>query len=116
MIFHGVFAPSRADCADAEGVNLISIDADGVHYYEGDDYLLIGVEFEGASTKSGKFVHLFNGRFTGRTETYLLGETNVRMEMETPTELVRFRIGDDGEPDRTHEDILFRCEKPTIDP
>lgn len=63
--FRGTFAPKLADCSNPDGVELIEVTADGVHYYEGDDYLLIGIEFSGASTKSGRFVPLFNGRFTG---------------------------------------------------
>jgi hypothetical protein len=110
--FQGTFAPTLAACKSKEGVDLVQVAADGVHYYEGDDYLLIGIAFHGASTKSGKFVPLFNGRFTGRMEVQLLGETNVRMEMETPDKLVRYRLGADGDADpKEPVDQLIRCPK-----
>lgn len=107
--FRGTFAPTLADCRSKEGVELVDVRADGIHYYEGDDYLIIGVKFEGSSTKSGKFVPLFNGRFTGRMETQLLGEVNARMELETPDMLVRYRLKDDGEADPKPVNIWVRC-------
>jgi hypothetical protein len=107
--FLGTFASRVTDCADPDGVELIVIEADGVHYYEGDDYLLIGVKFSGASTRSGKSVPLFNGRFTGRMETQLLGETNARMEMETPDLLIRYALKEDGEPDPKPVNTWTRC-------
>jgi len=107
--FRGTFAPKLADCADPDGVELIEVAADGIHYYEGDDYLLIGIKFSGASTKSGKSIPLFNGRFTGRSETQLLGEMNVRMEMETPNLLIRYALKDDGEPDIKPANTWVRC-------
>src|ERR1043166_77592 len=90
--FRGIFAPAQKDCRSKDGVEAITVDADGVHYYEGDDYLIIGVGFSGSSTRSGKMVPLFNGRFTGRTETRLLGEVNARMEMENPNLLIRYAL------------------------
>jgi hypothetical protein len=67
--FRGTFAPTLADCQGENGVEIIDVRADGIHYFEGDDYLIIGVKFQGSSTKSRRFVPLFNGRFTGRMET-----------------------------------------------
>ncbi len=110
--FRGTFAPKLADCGDPDGVELIEVAADGIHYYEGDDYLLIGIKFSGASTKSGKSVPLFNGRFTGRSETQFLGEMNVRIEMETPNLLIRYALKDDGEPDTKPANTWVRCPAP----
>lgn len=107
--FWGTFASSLADCKAEYGVDLIYVSSDRIHYYEGDDYLLIGVAFGGASTKSGKQVPLFNGRFTGRSETQLLGEVNVRMEMETPNMLIRYVLKGDGEADPKPSNTWVRC-------
>ena len=107
--FRGTFAPKLADCSDPDGGELIEEAHDRIHYYEGDDYLLIGIKFSGASTRSGKSVPLFNGRFTGRSETQLLGEMNVRMEMETPNLLIRYALKDDGEPDAKPANAWVRC-------
>jgi len=107
--FRGTFAPKLTDCADPDGVELIEVASDEIHYYEGDDYLLIGIKFSGASTKSGKSIPLFNGRFTGRSETQLLGEMNVRMEMETPNLLIRYALKDDGELDTNPANTWVRC-------
>jgi len=107
--FLGTFGPNLAACKDKNGADLIEVLPDEVHYYEGDDYLLIGVAFGGASTKSGRMIPLFNGRFTGRTETRLLGEMNVRMEMETPNTLIRYVLKQDGEPETKPADTWVRC-------
>lgn len=107
--FHGTFAPTLEACRIEDGVETVTVAADGVHYYEGNDYLLIGVSFSGSSTKSGGMVPLFNGRFTGRMETHLLGEVNARMEMETPDLLIRYRLKDDGEPDPKPVSTWRRC-------
>lgn len=85
--------------------------ADGIHYYEADDYLIIGVKFYGSSTKTGRSVPLFNGRFTGRSETQLLGEANARMEMETPNTLIRYVLRADGEPNPKPDNTWLRCPK-----
>lgn len=107
--FHGVFAPTPAECRSEDGVETVTVAADGVHYYEGDDYLLIGVAFSGSSTRSGSMVPLFNGRFTSRMETQIPGEVNARMEMETPDLLVRYRLGEDGEPEPKPVNTWVRC-------
>ncbi|MBX9897227.1 MAG: hypothetical protein K2Y17_04900 [Qipengyuania sp.] len=108
--FRGTFAASSADCQNPHGVELIEVTADGIHYYEGDDYLLIGIKFQGSSTKSGNFIPLFNGRFTGRLESQLLGEVNARMEMETPDTLIRYAIAETGEPNPTPVNVWLRCK------
>ena len=64
---------------DADGVNQVLIDGESVNYYEGNDYLLLGVEFSGATTKPDGSGDLFNGRFTGRSEANLLGESSIRL-------------------------------------
>ena len=65
QVFRGSWAPTLADCRDAEGVNKVFIDGGSVNYYEGNDYLLIGIEFGGSMTKRGGSGSLFNGRLTG---------------------------------------------------
>ncbi|WP_380784832.1 hypothetical protein [Sphingomonas sp. R86521] len=107
--FQGTFAPTAAGCRSSDGVEAIVVAADAIHYYEGDDYLLIGIQFGGSSTKSHNQVPLFNGRFTGRMETQLLGEVNARMEMETPDTLIRYAIKDDGEVDPAPVNTWIRC-------
>jgi hypothetical protein len=52
---------------------------------------------------------MFNGRFTAREETNLLGEVNLRLEMEKPNVLVRYPLSDDGEPESAHADRWVRC-------
>lgn len=115
--FRGKFAADLAECNDEDGVEVITVAADGIHYYEGDDYLLIGVKFFGPSTKSGKSVLLFNGRYTGRMETQLLGEVSARMELETPNMIVRYVLKRDGEVDPKPVNTWLRCPtapKPSI--
>ncbi len=109
--FRGTFAPTLDACSDPDGVEQVEVAADDIHYYEGDDYLLIGVKFSGASTKSGEFVPLFNGRFTGRMETQLVGEVSARMEMETPNQLIRYALKEDGEVNTEPANVWFRCPK-----
>lgn len=107
--FQGTFATDLKDCADPNGVELITINSSGVNYYEGNDYLLLGIEFSGSSTKSEKYVPLFNVRFIGRMETKILGEVDARMEMETPDILIRYRLKEDGEPNPKPANIWRRC-------
>lgn len=111
QIFHGSWAPTLVDCRDTKGVNKVFIDGGSVNYYEGNDYLLIGIEFGGAMTKRGGSGSLFNGRFTGRTETNLLGESNIRMEIDDNNKNVMYRypIGDDGDPIAVREVKSIRC-------
>lgn len=111
QIFRGTWAPNIADCRDAEGINKVYIDGGSVNYYEGNDYLIIGIEFGGAMTKRDGSGSLFNGRFTGRTETNLLGESNIRMEIDDANKDVMYRypIGDDGEPNPAREVKDVRC-------
>ena len=111
--FLGTFAPSLAQCREPYGVELILVESERIHYYEGDDFLLLGIEFSGSSTKSGNSVPLFNGRFTGRMETQLLGEVNARMEMETPNMLIRYVLKEDGEPDPKPVNVWVRCPSRT---
>lgn len=109
--FHGTWAPSLAACRDADGVQQLSIDGESVNYYEGNDYLLLGIEFGGSMTKRGGSGILFNGRFTSRMETNILGEHNIRMEIDDDNKnvLYRYPIGDDGEPIASREFRSVRC-------
>ncbi len=110
-VFHGTWAPSLAACRDADGVEKLSIDDESVNYYEGNDYLLLGIEFGGAMTKRGGSGSLFNARFTSRMETNILGEHNIRMEVDDANKnvLYRYPIGEDGEPIASHEVRSVRC-------
>lgn len=107
--FIGTFAPTVAGCLNPDGVEIIEVAQDGIHYYEGDDYLLIGIAFSGLSTRSGNDIPLFNGRFTGRAETRLLGEVNMRMEMETPNLLIRYALDGDGDAVKPAANVWVRC-------
>ncbi|PCG07543.1 hypothetical protein COA17_17715 [Sphingomonas ginsenosidimutans] len=109
--FRGTWAPAAADCRDEDGVNKVFVDAESVNYYEGNDYLLIGVSFSGSMTKRSGSGVLFNGRFTGRTEANLLGESNIRMEIDDrdANTMYRYPIGDDGEPIAAREVKDVRC-------
>lgn len=109
--FRGTWASSLADCKDTDGVNQFTIDSESVNYYEGNDYLLIGVAFLGAMTKPGGSGDLFNGRFTSRSETMLLGESNIRMEIDDSNKNVMYRypIGEDGEPILARQVRSVRC-------
>lgn len=110
-VFHGTWAPSLAACRDADGVEKLFIDGESVNYYEGNDYLLLGIEFGGAMTKRGGSGSLFNGRFTSRMETNILGEHNIRMEVDDANKnvLYRYPIGEDGEPIASREVRSVRC-------
>lgn len=109
--FRGTWASTVADCRDPDGVNQVFVDADSVNYYEGNDYLLLGIAFGGAMTRRGGSGDLFNGRFTGRAETNLLGESSIRMEIDDrdPNTMYRYPIGVDGEPIAAREAKDVRC-------
>lgn len=111
QVFRGTWGSSLADCRDADGVNQFTIDGESVNYYEANDYLLIGVAFVGAMTKPGGSGDLFNGRFTSRSETMLLGESNIRMEIDESNKDVMYRypIGEDGEPIVGRQVRSVRC-------
>lgn len=111
QVFRGTWAPTLKDCADPDGVNVFVIDGESVNYYEANDYLLLGIEFGGAMTKGDGSGALFNGRFTSRMETKLIGESNIRFEIddENKNVLYRYPIGDDGEPIVTREVKDVRC-------
>ena len=110
-VFQGTWAPTLKDCQDPDGVNQVFIDGASVNYYEANDYLLIGVEFSGSMTKRGGSGSLFNGRFTGRSEANVLGESNIRMEIDDRDKNVMYRypLGNDGEPVATREVKDVRC-------
>lgn len=110
-VFRGTWATTSSGCSDPNGVEQFVIDGDSVNYYEGNDYLLLGVKYWGEMTKGGGSGSLFNGRFTGRTETALLGESSVRMEIDDRNKSVlhRYPIGDDGEPIASREVRSVRC-------
>lgn len=111
QLFHGTWAPTPSACRDPDGVDQVFIESESVNYYEGNDYLLLGIEFGGAMTKRGGSGSLFNGRFTSRTETNILGEHNIRMEIDDSDKnvLYRYPIGDDGEPISSREVKDIRC-------
>ena len=110
-VFRGTWAPNLKDCADPDGVNAFVIDGESVNYYEGNDYLLLGIEFGGAMAKGNGSGSLFNGRFTSRMETNLVGESNIRLEIDDgdKSTLYRYPLGEDGEPITTREVKSVRC-------
>ena len=89
------------------------IDSESMNYYEGNDYLLIGVEFSGSMTRPNGSGQLFNGRFTSRIETQLAGENDIRLEIDDSNTdvLYRYPIGDDGEPIASRGVKSIRCNK-----
>ena len=110
-VFRGTWAPTFAACRDPEGVEQFVIDGESVNYYEGNDYLLVGIEFFGSMTRRGGSGNLFNGRFTSRLESKLVGENNIRFEINEADKNVIFRypIGEDGEPIGLREVKDIRC-------
>ncbi len=108
--FHGTWADNAEDCADPSGVNTYLIDADSVDYCESNDYLVIGVEFMGTMTNGGNG-SLFNCRFTRRLETFLMGESDIRFEIDGNDRnvLYRYATGDDGEPIASRSVRSIRC-------
>jgi hypothetical protein len=104
-------AATAKDCADPDGVNNFVVDGESIKYYEGNDYLLLGIEFSGAMTKGSGSGSLFNGRFTSRSETILVGESNIRLEIDDSNQsvLYRYPIGEDGEPIASREVKDIRC-------
>lgn len=110
-VFRGTGAETLPMCRDPDGVDTVFVDAESVNYYEGNDYLLLGIDFGGSMTKPGGSGKLFNGRFTSRMETKILGEHNIRMEIDDDDRNVMYRypIGDDGEPILAREVTEIRC-------
>lgn len=107
--FRGLYARSAAACSDKQELAYLRVTEDRLAYYEADEFLLLGIAFEGSSKTSSDLVPMFNGRFTAREEANLLGEINLHLVMEKPTVLVRYGLKDDGEPDETHPDRWVRC-------
>lgn len=107
--FQGKYAPTLADCKSSDGVDVVEVTGEAIHYYEGDDYLLLGISFEGASTKSESFIPLFNGRFIRRVETQILGERNARLELEKPGLLIKYPLDAKGEPIAQSASQWLRC-------
>ncbi|GAA3901170.1 hypothetical protein GCM10022276_19950 [Sphingomonas limnosediminicola] len=107
--FWGAYARSARGCADKNDLARLEVTADRLSYYEADEYLILGVAFEGSSDTLKDVVPMINGRFTARQETNILGELNLRLAMEKPNVLVRFIMKDNGEPDETQPDRWVRC-------
>jgi hypothetical protein len=107
--FWGTYARSAPACADSRELAYLKVTADQLAYYEADEFLLLGISFEGSMGSSRDVVPMLNGRFTARQETDLLGEVNLRLVLEKPNVLVRYRLGDDGQPDEAHPDRWIRC-------
>lgn len=107
--FWGSYARSVAGCTDSKELARLDVTADHLAYYEADEYLVIGVAFDGSSDTIKELVPMINGRFTARQETNVLGELNLRLAMEKPNVLVRFIMKDNGEPDEAQPDRWVRC-------
>lgn len=110
-IFHGDWAATTLACNDPDGFEKISINAASITYPEGNDYLLIGIEMSGSLTRGNDWGTLFNGRYTSRAESMLMGEHNFRMEISerNPNVLYRYPIGLDGEAILSREARSVRC-------
>jgi hypothetical protein len=106
--FRGTYARSVAGCSDKKELASLKVTEDHLAYYEADEYLLLGIAFEGSIGISPS-VPMFNGRFTVSQEANLLGEMNLSLVMEKPNVLVRYALKEDGEPDESHADRWVRC-------
>jgi hypothetical protein len=107
--FWGSYGRSAKGCTDKNDLARLDVTADHLAYYEADEYLILGVAFEGSSNTIKDVVPMINGRFTSRQETNILGEVNLRLAMEKPNVLVRFIMKDNGEPDETQPDRWVKC-------
>ena len=107
--FWGSYARSARGCTDKNDLGRLDVTADRLAYYEADEYLIMGVAFQGSSDTIKEVVPMINGRFAARQETNILGEVNLRLAMEKPNILVRFIMKDNGEPDETQPDRWVRC-------
>jgi hypothetical protein len=103
--FQGIYGRTAASCSDPEEIAFLSVTADQLAYYESDEFLLLGISFEGPAGP------MFNGRFIAREETRIIGESNLQLVMETPDRLVRYQLADDaGEPAAgAPRDVWIRC-------
>lgn len=107
--FQGLYGRSAASCNDPGEIAFLTVTADQLAFYEGDQYLLLGIAFEGS-------VPMFNGRFLTRGETQILGEGNLQLAMETPDRLVRRELADGAdEPAADAErDVWIRCPSDSV--
>jgi len=103
--FHGLYGRSAASCSDPEEIAFLSVTADQLAYYESDEFLVLGIAFEGSKGP------MFNGRFIARQETHILGEGDLQLVLETPNRLVRYQLVDGtGEPaPNIQRDVWIRC-------
>ena len=52
-VFRGTWSSTLLSCRDPEGVNRVVVDNESVNYYEGNDYLLLDIDFGGSMTRRG---------------------------------------------------------------
>lgn len=105
----GSYARNVKACGDPNEIASLTVTANRLAYYEADEFLILGIAFEGTPPGGRTSVPMFNGRFTARQEATPLGETNLQLAMVKPNELVRYPLKADGDPDETHPDRWFRC-------
>jgi len=103
--FQGVYGRTAASCNDPDEIAFLSVTADQLSYYESDEFLLLGISFEGPAGP------MFNGRFIAREETRIIGEGNLQLVLETPDRLVRYQLADgaDGPAAGAQRDLWIRC-------
>lgn len=112
QVFWGRYARSAAACTDKAELAYLEVSAERLAYYEADEFLLLGIAFEGSPPDGHETVQMFNGRFTAREEANPLGELNLELALEKPGQLVRYPLKADGEPDTTHPDRWVLCSVP----
>lgn len=103
--FRGLYGRTAASCNDPDEIAFLSVTADQLAYYEADEFLLLGISFEGPAGP------MFNGRFIAREETRIIGEGDLQLVLETPDRLVRYRLTDGADEPAAgaQRDVWIRC-------
>jgi hypothetical protein len=110
VAMRGIYGRTAASCNDPREIAFLKVTANRLAYYEADEFLLLGIAFEGTSP-TGHAQPMLNGRFIARQETTIAGEGNLRLVLETPDRLVRYQLAqDEGEPAAdANRDVWIRC-------
>jgi hypothetical protein len=106
--FHGLYARAPAACGDPNEIAFLRVSGDRLDYYEANEFLAMGIEFQGSTAKSLEAVPMFHGRFLVRSETQI-GDIDLRLVMETPRILARYALLENGEVNEAEADRWFRC-------
>jgi hypothetical protein len=107
--FQGLYSRSDTSCRDPKELAFLKITEDALHYYEADEYLVMGISFEGSSSKNSGLVPMLKGRFLAREEISIVGDIDLELVMATPTKLIRYGLQKDGEIDEKHADVWIPC-------